>query len=200
MDDPGRGGGGGRGGVVERGDVRKGFAPSSTINQNQTAASEAALLSDATLDAGAARAFGYMPTMTSASGLGSINNLHGSLSAEPTSASGLGLNNPLHGSLSASTTFASGPGTNNLLLNEANLSLGIRINKQPPNTVFRKKDKGGISITNTVPLTHTDHEEIKAVMGEYKISSADIAIRCVWRHIQASLLSIRITSRPPPFP
>ena len=71
MDDPGGGGGGGRGGVVERGDVRKGFAPSSTINQNQTAASEAALLSDATLDAGAERAFGYMPTMTSASGLGS---------------------------------------------------------------------------------------------------------------------------------
>ncbi len=55
---------------------------------------------------------------------------------------------------------------------------GIRINKEPPNIVFRKKDKGGISITNTVPLTHIDHEEIKAVMGEYKISSADIAIRC----------------------
>ncbi|KAL9027230.1 MAG: hypothetical protein Q9196_004218 [Gyalolechia fulgens] len=55
---------------------------------------------------------------------------------------------------------------------------GIRINKEPPNIVFKKKDKGGISITNTVPLTHIDHDEIKAVMGEYKISSADIAIRC----------------------
>ncbi|KAI0997474.1 Ribosome-interacting GTPase 1 [Podosphaera aphanis] len=55
---------------------------------------------------------------------------------------------------------------------------GIRINKQPPNIVFKKKDKGGISITNTVPLTHIDRDEIKAVMNEYKISSADIAIRC----------------------
>ncbi|CAO1599858.1 GTP-binding protein rbg1 [Xanthoria calcicola] len=55
---------------------------------------------------------------------------------------------------------------------------GIRINKEPPNIVFKKKDKGGVSITNTVPLTHIDHDEIKAVMGEYKISSADIAIRC----------------------
>ncbi|KAI6249825.1 Ribosome-interacting GTPase 1 [Erysiphe necator] len=55
---------------------------------------------------------------------------------------------------------------------------GIRINKQPPNIVFKKKDKGGIAITNTVPLTHIDHDEIRAVMGEYKISSADIAIRC----------------------
>jgi len=55
---------------------------------------------------------------------------------------------------------------------------GIRINKEPPNIVFKKKDKGGISITNTVPLTHIEPEEIKAVMSEYKISSADIAIRC----------------------
>ncbi|MCJ1271174.1 GTP-binding protein rbg1 [Lobaria immixta] len=73
-------------------------------------------------------------------------------------------------------------------------SFGIRINKEPPNIVFKKKDKGGVNITNTVPLTHIDHEVglsrhkaggladidqgIKAVMSEYKISSADIAIRC----------------------
>ncbi|KAI2788780.1 Ribosome-interacting GTPase 1 [Penicillium oxalicum] len=73
---------------------------------------------------------------------------------------------------------------------------GIRINKSPPNIVFRKKDKGGIAITSTVPLTNISHEviplrstlsesstdardqEIKAVMNEYKISSADISIRC----------------------
>jgi len=35
---------------------------------------------------------------------------------------------------------------------------GIRINKQPPNIVFKKKDKGGIAITSTVPLTHIDHD------------------------------------------
>jgi ribosome-interacting GTPase 1 len=73
---------------------------------------------------------------------------------------------------------------------------GIRINKSPPNIVFRKKDKGGIAITSTVPLTNISPEvsvlsfgalefitdflvqEIKAVMNEYKISSADISIRC----------------------
>ena len=55
---------------------------------------------------------------------------------------------------------------------------GIRVNKSPPNIVFKKKDKGGLSITNTVPLSHIDHDEIRAVMQEYKISSADIAIRC----------------------
>ncbi|KAI9679778.1 MAG: GTP-binding protein rbg1 [Caeruleum heppii] len=55
---------------------------------------------------------------------------------------------------------------------------GIRVNKEPPNIVFKKKDKGGVNITSTVPLTHIDHEEIRAVMGEYRITSADIAIRC----------------------
>ena len=35
---------------------------------------------------------------------------------------------------------------------------GIRINKSPPNINFKKKDKGGINITSTVPLTHIDHD------------------------------------------
>lgn len=55
---------------------------------------------------------------------------------------------------------------------------GIRINKTPPNITFKKKDKGGLNITSTVPLTNITHEEIKAVMNEYRINSADIAIRC----------------------
>lgn len=55
---------------------------------------------------------------------------------------------------------------------------GIRINKEPPNITFRKKEKGGINVTSTVPLTHIDHDEIKAVMGEYRINSGDLTIRC----------------------
>lgn len=35
---------------------------------------------------------------------------------------------------------------------------GIRVNKQPPNIVFKKKDKGGIAITSTVPLTNISHD------------------------------------------
>ncbi|KAI0155857.1 GTP-binding protein RBG1 [Pestalotiopsis sp. NC0098] len=55
---------------------------------------------------------------------------------------------------------------------------GIRINKGPPNITFKKKDKGGLNISSTVPLTHIDNDEIRAVMSEYRINSADIAIRC----------------------
>lgn len=54
---------------------------------------------------------------------------------------------------------------------------GIRLNKRPPNITVRKKDKGGIAITNTVPLTNIDQEEIKAILSEYKISNCDVAIR-----------------------
>lgn len=55
---------------------------------------------------------------------------------------------------------------------------GIRLNKEPPNIVFKKKEKGGINITTTVPQTKMDNDEIKAVMNEYRINSADIALRC----------------------
>ncbi|KAJ8457236.1 hypothetical protein ONZ51_g11654 [Trametes cubensis] len=56
-------------------------------------------------------------------------------------------------------------------------SFGIRLNKKPPAITVRKKDKGGIAITNTVPLTNIDYDEIKAILSEYRISNADVAIR-----------------------
>lgn len=56
--------------------------------------------------------------------------------------------------------------------------VGVRLNKLPPNIVILKKEKGGINITNTVPLTHLDNDEVRAVMHEYKINSANIAFRC----------------------
>src|SRR5690349_17083985 len=52
---------------------------------------------------------------------------------------------------------------------------GIRLNQKPPNIYFKKKEKGGISMTNTVPLTHLDLDEVKAVLSEYKIHNADIS-------------------------
>lgn len=56
-------------------------------------------------------------------------------------------------------------------------AFGIRLNKKPPAISVRRKDKGGIAITNTVPLTNIDQEEIKAVLSEYKLSNADVTIR-----------------------
>ncbi|KAJ7937162.1 developmentally regulated GTP binding protein 1 [Mycena leptocephala] len=54
---------------------------------------------------------------------------------------------------------------------------GIRLNKRPPAILVRRKEKGGISITNTVPLTNIDHDDIKGILSEFKINNCDIAIR-----------------------
>ena len=54
---------------------------------------------------------------------------------------------------------------------------GIRLNKRPPAITVRRKDKGGIAISNTVPLTNIDHDEIKAILSEFRINNADVAIR-----------------------
>ncbi|CEQ42450.1 SPOSA6832_04253, partial [Sporobolomyces salmonicolor] len=55
---------------------------------------------------------------------------------------------------------------------------GIRLNKQPPAISIKKKDKGGIAITTTVPLTKLETEEIKAVLGEYRMANCDVHFRC----------------------
>ena len=54
---------------------------------------------------------------------------------------------------------------------------GIRLNKKPANILIKKKDKGGITISNTVPLTKMDPDEMKAVLAEYKLSNCDVAVR-----------------------
>ncbi|VDB97046.1 unnamed protein product [Peniophora sp. CBMAI 1063] len=54
---------------------------------------------------------------------------------------------------------------------------GIRLNKKPPSILVRRKEKGGIAITNTVPLTNIDHDDIKGICSEYKLNNVDIAIR-----------------------
>merc|ERR1712093_848964 len=52
------------------------------------------------------------------------------------------------------------------------------LNKKPPNILIKKKDKGGITISHTVPLTKLEPEEIRAVLAEYKHANCDVAFRC----------------------
>ncbi|CAJ0578688.1 unnamed protein product, partial [Mesorhabditis spiculigera] len=54
---------------------------------------------------------------------------------------------------------------------------GIRLNKQPPNLSFKRKEKGGINLTALVPQTELDAESVKQVLAEYKIHNADITLR-----------------------
>lgn len=53
---------------------------------------------------------------------------------------------------------------------------GIRLNQYPPQVIIRKKEKGGINITSTSPLS-IDEQTIVSILKEYKIHNADVIFR-----------------------
>lgn len=57
---------------------------------------------------------------------------------------------------------------------------GIRLNKKPPNIIFKKREKGGIalSVSPGVILKDCDEESIQNVLREYRIANATVSIRC----------------------
>lgn len=55
---------------------------------------------------------------------------------------------------------------------------GIRLNCRPAQISFKRKDKGGISISTNVNQSHLTEEVIKDVLKEYRIANADIILRC----------------------
>ncbi|CAH2075981.1 unnamed protein product [Thlaspi arvense] len=69
------------------------------------------------------------------------------------------------------------PITHKRLIEKELEGFGIRLNKEPPNLTFRKKDKGGINLTSTVTTTHLDLDTVKAICSEYRMHNADITLR-----------------------
>ena len=59
-------------------------------------------------------------------------------------------------------------------------TVGIRLNKRPPDVTFKKKTTGGVKFASTVPLTKLGPEPDKVAMNilrEYRVSNADILAR-----------------------
>jgi len=54
---------------------------------------------------------------------------------------------------------------------------GIRLNQQPPNIYFKKKEKGGLNVQFSVPQTELDLDLIKTILSEYRIHNADIIVK-----------------------
>lgn len=54
---------------------------------------------------------------------------------------------------------------------------GLRLNKQPPNIYFKKKDKGGVNLNCMVPQSELDLETVKSILSEYKIHNADVTLK-----------------------
>lgn len=56
-------------------------------------------------------------------------------------------------------------------------TVGIRLNRRPPNVYFKPKATGGLSFTATVKLTQMSEKMAYHILHEYKIHSCDVIIR-----------------------
>ncbi|KZS93230.1 developmentally regulated GTP-binding protein [Sistotremastrum niveocremeum HHB9708] len=56
-------------------------------------------------------------------------------------------------------------------------AVGIRLNKQRPDIVFKQKSSGGVTVNTTVKTTRVDEKAIKTVLAGYKIHNCDVMIR-----------------------
>lgn len=56
-------------------------------------------------------------------------------------------------------------------------SMGIRLNRSPPNIYFKKRKAGGMSINATLPLTHLDDKLIQRILAEYKIHNCELLFK-----------------------
>ncbi len=74
---------------------------------------------------------------------------------------------------------ASKPMTHKRVIEKELHGFNIRLNKKPPAVLFRKKDKGGVSFTNTMKEKpkNLDLETVQAILKEYKIHNADVVLR-----------------------
>lgn len=56
-------------------------------------------------------------------------------------------------------------------------SVGIRLNRSPPQIYFKRKKTGGVSINSTAPLTHLDEKMVQRILQEYKVHNADVLFK-----------------------
>ncbi|GIY85044.1 GTP-binding protein 128up [Caerostris darwini] len=54
---------------------------------------------------------------------------------------------------------------------------GIRLNKDPPGIVLRKKDKGGINLQVMASQSELDLDMVKTILSEYRIHNADVVLK-----------------------
>lgn len=54
---------------------------------------------------------------------------------------------------------------------------GIRLNKQPPQITFRRKEKGGLNLNSTCAQSELDVDLVKTILAEYRIHNADVILK-----------------------
>ena len=63
--------------------------------------------------------------------------------------------------------------------------VGLRLNERPPNVYFKKKSSGPVSISSTCALESISESDVRQLLHEYKINSAEAPLRrCESRSVQ----------------
>ncbi len=70
------------------------------------------------------------------------------------------------------------PMTHKKIIEKELEGFGIRINKQKPDITIKKKERGGINLVSTQKLTYLDKDLVTTILKEYRLSNADVTIRC----------------------
>jgi len=70
------------------------------------------------------------------------------------------------------------PITHKQLIEKELDGFGIRLNKEPPNITFSRKEKGGVNFSFTCPQSTLDLDSVRSVLNEYRIHNADVCLRC----------------------
>lgn len=73
---------------------------------------------------------------------------------------------------------ATKPLTHKYIIEKELEGFGIRLNKEPPNIVYRKKDRGGINFQKLTSESDLDFETVRAILAEYRVHNADVIVRC----------------------
>eukprot|EP00611_Tribonema_gayanum_P029328 TRINITY_DN7813_c0_g2_i1.p2 TRINITY_DN7813_c0_g2~~TRINITY_DN7813_c0_g2_i1.p2 ORF type:complete len:342 (-),score=154.42 TRINITY_DN7813_c0_g2_i1:311-1219(-) len=73
-------------------------------------------------------------------------------------------------------------GTNNhrAILEKELETVGLRLNKSPPNVYYKAKKEGGVKFNTTVPLTKLGDDpaySVKRILSEYKIHNCELLLR-----------------------
>ena len=73
---------------------------------------------------------------------------------------------------------AAKPLTHKLIIEKELHGFGIRLNQQPPDILFKRKEKGPINFQAMVPQSILTYALVQSICREYKIMSCDIFCKC----------------------
>lgn len=94
---------------------------------------------------------------------------------------------------------ASKPNAHRDILTRELESVGIRLNRPPPDISLKKRKTGGIHFNSTVPLTHLDEKMVHRVL-QVPHNPPPSSFPQTFLHIRRSSRSTCQPPSPPPFP